>query len=397
LIIAGATAVDAQSGDITDAVLACPPASCLPLGCPGHEFAAKGLQGCGVDTADAPIGTQFTVTFVVMLRGPPVLTANATRTLVVASPCSPGDTYCPEVNTAQQCGSSPCATRAALLAIADAHNPPFYSLQFDSRAPASAIQNATGVLTLSMTAPCGTAPVPLAFCAAAVPGCGVHLTPDIDASDASALRLLSSAPLSPAPTCMAAHITNGTCSGGSHLFQFRALRGTQNASDVAAISINIGHRLVELQVQSTLEWLVGGAVPGATLKDVTSAFNGLSGMLDPALRAAAPRLADNIGSCMGDAGEVLVGFQPAMALRSSADAVHVTSVLDGASHVTTVQVWRRQTIVALVKGETLAAHGLQTALCLCSTAHNLGVHAGARGGGGRVVRVGDAGRSYKCL
>jgi hypothetical protein len=40
---AGAVAADAQDGNLTAAVLACPPDDCLWQGCPGHEFIKKGL------------------------------------------------------------------------------------------------------------------------------------------------------------------------------------------------------------------------------------------------------------------------------------------------------------------------------------------------------------------
>lgn len=39
---AGVTALDAEDGVLTPRVLACPPESCLPFGCPGHEFQTKG-------------------------------------------------------------------------------------------------------------------------------------------------------------------------------------------------------------------------------------------------------------------------------------------------------------------------------------------------------------------
>lgn len=71
----GATAVDpdgmvqAPAGnnslDLTSQVVVCPPIKCLTSGCSPlelrrHTFAAKGLQGCGIDTS-APEGTQFKV------------------------------------------------------------------------------------------------------------------------------------------------------------------------------------------------------------------------------------------------------------------------------------------------------------------------------------------------
>ena len=42
----GAAASDAEDGNLTARVLACPPAACLDRGCPGHEFVTKGLNGC---------------------------------------------------------------------------------------------------------------------------------------------------------------------------------------------------------------------------------------------------------------------------------------------------------------------------------------------------------------
>ena len=40
----GATATHPTQANLTSRVLACPPSSCLSRGCPGHEFATKGLQ-----------------------------------------------------------------------------------------------------------------------------------------------------------------------------------------------------------------------------------------------------------------------------------------------------------------------------------------------------------------
>jgi hypothetical protein len=56
-----------SSLDLTAAVVVCPPAACLSIGCSPavlrrHFFAAKGLAGCSIDTA-AAVGTRFTVDF----------------------------------------------------------------------------------------------------------------------------------------------------------------------------------------------------------------------------------------------------------------------------------------------------------------------------------------------
>jgi hypothetical protein len=56
-----------SSLDLTAAVVVCPPAACLSIGCSPavlrrHYFAAKGLAGCGIDTA-AAVGTRFTIDF----------------------------------------------------------------------------------------------------------------------------------------------------------------------------------------------------------------------------------------------------------------------------------------------------------------------------------------------
>lgn len=89
----GATAAEADGTDITYRVLSCPPEDCLPFGCPGHEFATKGLAGC-VDTAAAE-GTVFAVRFVVFgTAGFPPPNASAVRTVAIGAPCPPGQAYC---------------------------------------------------------------------------------------------------------------------------------------------------------------------------------------------------------------------------------------------------------------------------------------------------------------
>ena len=85
----GADAVDGEGANLTAAVLVCPPPSCLSTGCPGHQFAAKGLRGC-VDTA-AAVGSIFEVRFWVFDQQSPARNASATRTVVVVPPCAPGE------------------------------------------------------------------------------------------------------------------------------------------------------------------------------------------------------------------------------------------------------------------------------------------------------------------
>lgn len=94
-------------------MLSCPPEDCLPYGCPGHEFARKGLKGC-LDTAAAE-GVLFAVDFVVINSAGG--TAKATRTVAIAPPCGSGETYC-----GGRC--EPVASCAQLAAFAAPAPPP---------------------------------------------------------------------------------------------------------------------------------------------------------------------------------------------------------------------------------------------------------------------------------
>jgi hypothetical protein len=105
----GADATDSSGVDLTAAVLVCPPAECLSIGCPGHQFATKGVRGC-LDTA-APVGTIFEVAFWVFDQQSPARNATATRTVVVVEPCAPGLTYC---DVDSKCGVAACAVRETI-------------------------------------------------------------------------------------------------------------------------------------------------------------------------------------------------------------------------------------------------------------------------------------------
>jgi hypothetical protein len=87
----GATATSSSGEALTSAVLACPPASCLAFGCPGHEFVTKGLQGCLNTSAD--IDATFRVDFMVFDRAIPV---SVFRTITITSPCTTAEVMLPD-------------------------------------------------------------------------------------------------------------------------------------------------------------------------------------------------------------------------------------------------------------------------------------------------------------
>ncbi|KAK3268689.1 hypothetical protein CYMTET_22821 [Cymbomonas tetramitiformis] len=103
----GATAHDDEDGDLTSKVLACPPESCLSTGCPGHEWASKGLQGCLNTSAD--VGTVFDIRFVVYDSMVPAQNDSVTRVVTIVQPCSGGDELCSDMT----CSPIPCDERDA--------------------------------------------------------------------------------------------------------------------------------------------------------------------------------------------------------------------------------------------------------------------------------------------
>lgn len=122
----GPAAYDEDDSSIPERVLACPPMDCLALGCPGHELLVKGLQGCGVDTVSASIGTSFNISFVVLDSHRPPSSASIQRTVVVISPCASSEVYCPD--RAVQCATSPCALRDGIEEV-EVYNPPELQLE----------------------------------------------------------------------------------------------------------------------------------------------------------------------------------------------------------------------------------------------------------------------------
>lgn len=73
-------------------------------------MAPAGLQGCGVDTVNGALGSEFGIDFVVFDRDRPPATTSLRQSIIVTSPCSSSQTYCP--GKAATCGVGPCSLRA---------------------------------------------------------------------------------------------------------------------------------------------------------------------------------------------------------------------------------------------------------------------------------------------
>ena len=83
----GALAHDKEDGNqqVQKNVLLCPPDGCLRNGCSGHRVGQKDVLACGIDTATMAVGDTATLRFVVFDSWG--LTAEASRTITVISPC----------------------------------------------------------------------------------------------------------------------------------------------------------------------------------------------------------------------------------------------------------------------------------------------------------------------
>ena len=119
----GSLALGAMGESLADSLLVCPPESCMPFGCPGHELWRKGVHSC-VNTS-APVGTAFSITFVAFSTEG--LHASTTRTVMIDEPCPEGQHWCPANSPAGRCENAACSV-VELLAD-DSSLPP--SLRFD--------------------------------------------------------------------------------------------------------------------------------------------------------------------------------------------------------------------------------------------------------------------------
>ena len=107
----GAVASDPADSSIQSRVLICPPPDCYATGCVGHRLIDKQPIACGVDTANADIGTTYELAFVVYDSKGNAYTV--TRLISVVSPCSANQFFC----------SGSCSNVSALLEIEIMHLP----------------------------------------------------------------------------------------------------------------------------------------------------------------------------------------------------------------------------------------------------------------------------------
>ena len=120
----GAIAHDDIDGNLTGALLVCPPESCMSFGCPGHELWRKGVHSC-VNTS-TPVGTVFSVNFVVFDTNGEQ--ASAARTITIDDPCPEGQHWCPADSPSGRCESTTCET---IDALADENLPVSLKVQSD--------------------------------------------------------------------------------------------------------------------------------------------------------------------------------------------------------------------------------------------------------------------------
>jgi hypothetical protein len=113
----GALGAAPGGADASGAVIVLPgdvPASlCLTQTCAGLEWAARKLNGSGIDTS-APTGTEFTLQFV-LADAPSGKLLSVNRTIIIEPPCSADDeVLCPSDGT---CSALPCDIRDALAPL----------------------------------------------------------------------------------------------------------------------------------------------------------------------------------------------------------------------------------------------------------------------------------------
>lgn len=322
---------------MTQRVLSCPPAACMAFGCPGHEFhGQKGIQGCGLNTATAPIDTVFQLNFTVFDLGAPPQSASITRVLRVISPCAAGETYCPDLQEA--CAAAKCSTRRSLAAASEDAEAQSYTMQFSDKLLPSAVRNDSITAMLMQALPCRTKPaLPLAACLHSSSACVAHLQP---AADAAAGIAVSSTLLLPGSgttdfACTPDIINAGECSGGTHLLQFQAVDGDRNVTNAVQAQVAVGEPLATGNVTVRLGFNASGRLSSELTAAIAEAFRGNSILFNEALLHGEAAVSTAEEDCLrGD----LATEQHVQASMSLAGAAQVQASYDSPGNITSVQV-----------------------------------------------------------
>ncbi|KAL0020772.1 hypothetical protein WJX77_012245 [Trebouxia sp. C0004] len=202
----GATAVSSSDGNLTSVVLACPPAACLGIACPGYAFVQQGISSCAVNTS-AAVGTTFAINFTVFDYSIPSLNASVVRTVSIVNPCD---------STRFLCSDGTCSSIACNLRDALVQGPP--GLQFV----------AYGNSSTSVTTGYGVAAtVPLLPCTALdnTTDCGAVATDSTGTDISSSIVVVDVTPCAAGAQCPACAITfaaAGLCQPGPYLYLYRA-------------------------------------------------------------------------------------------------------------------------------------------------------------------------------
>jgi hypothetical protein len=253
---AGANATDGQGKDITSSVLACPAATCASFRCPSNKFSPFGLDACALDTSRMPVGSEVTIAFAVYDGQKPPKDAHKIRILRIASPCQPSSIHCPGLS--QQCGSSPCTVRAALLgsgnsvegASAETH------LHFSSNLTVPAVSELVGE-SLHVSWPCSALPpLDLAVCTNDTSSCFVYASPNAVAGRTFSVWAPLLSTENATQFCSVAALSVGACPAGNHTVEFQGYLGNREESNRASLILSLGTPIASFAVTVSVQLLV---------------------------------------------------------------------------------------------------------------------------------------------
>lgn len=235
----GANATDAEDGNLTSKVLACPPESCLAYGCPGHEFEVKGLQGCPLDV-NATISSFFNLTFVVYDSAIPPNMAAVSRMVTIMSPCEEGMNYCELDPPVWECTKLSCDELEQLKALEDPVDlsPPVITLLGGNNLT---IEYGIPAAVSLAVCPSGSAPEALVFGAQ----CWATALDDFD-GDLTAVTTVQQLDVGGA-SCDHESVVTAVCEPGTYVYLYKV---TDSVGNIGVATLTV--YLVELATVSVV-------------------------------------------------------------------------------------------------------------------------------------------------